>query len=73
MPSAAALHLGLVDEFGGDDDRGGPSQGFERNSVMRTARRARPSIADSGQDDVVLGSDRREQRRVGRFRKLSLR
>ncbi len=35
-----ALHLGLVPELGGDDDRGRPSEGFEGDAVMRTARRA---------------------------------
>jgi len=60
-----ALHLGLVRELGGNDDRGRAAQGFEGDAVMRTARRARPSIADRGQDDVVLGGDPRDQRRVG--------
>ena len=32
-----ALHLGLVPEFGGDDDRGRPPQAFESDAVMRTA------------------------------------
>ena len=32
-----ALHLGLVQEFGGDDDRGRAAQGFETDTVMRTA------------------------------------
>jgi len=35
-----ALHLGLVQEFGGDHDRGRPPPLFEFGSVMRTARRA---------------------------------
>ena len=35
-----ALHLGLIQEFGRDDDRRRPSQRFESDAVMRTARRA---------------------------------
>jgi hypothetical protein len=35
-----ALHLGLVQELGRDDDRGRAAQGFEADAVMRTARRA---------------------------------
>ncbi len=67
-----ALHLRLVQEFGGDDDRGRPSQRFELDAVMRTARRARPSIADRGQDDVVGGGDRGEQRWIGILREALL-
>ena len=67
-----ALHFGLVQKFGGDNDRDRPSERFESDSVMRTARRARPSIADRGQDDVVLGGDCRHQRRVGGFGKTFL-
>jgi hypothetical protein len=67
-----ALHLRLVQEFGGDDDRGRPSQRFELDAVMRTARRARPSIADRGQDDVVIGGDRGEQRWIGILREALL-
>jgi phosphomannomutase len=55
-----ALHLGLVQKFGRDDDRGRAAQAFETDSVMRTARRAGASIADRGQDDVVVGRDPRE-------------
>jgi hypothetical protein len=39
-PERIALHLGLVQEFRGDDDRGRAAQGFEADAVMRTARRA---------------------------------
>ena len=57
------LHLGLVQKFGGHNNRGRPPQRFQFDAVMRTARRARPSIADRGQDDVVFGSNRGKQRR----------
>src|SRR5207237_5262339 len=42
------------------------------DAVMRTARRARPSIADRGQDDVVLGNDLGEERRIGVLREAFL-
>jgi hypothetical protein len=35
-----ALHLRLVKELGGDDDRCRMTGGFETDGVMRTARRA---------------------------------
>ena len=41
-----ALHLRLVQELGSDDHRRRATQRFESDSVMRTARRARPSVAD---------------------------
>ena len=68
-----ALHQRFVQEFGGDDDRGRAAQGFEADGVMRTARRARASIADRGQDHIVFGRDGFDQSRIGVFRKLSLR
>jgi hypothetical protein len=40
------LHLGLVQEFGGDDDRRRAAGSFESDAIMRTARCARPSIAN---------------------------
>ena len=51
------LNLGLMQELGGDDDGDRPPQGFESDAVMRTARRTRPSIADRGQNKVVLAGD----------------
>ena len=66
------LHPRLVQEFGGDDDRRRAAQGFESNAVMRTARGARPSIADRRQHDVVFSGDRRDQLGVGVLRKAFL-
>lgn len=60
-----ALHLRLVQELRGDDNCGGAAGCFETDAVMRTARRARPSVADRGHHDVVVHSDGRDQRRVG--------
>jgi hypothetical protein len=60
-----ALHLCLVQEFRSDDNCRGAAGGFQSDAVMRTARRARPSVADRGHHDVVIGSDGRDQRRVG--------
>ena len=62
-----ALHLGLVQKFGGDDDRRRPPQGFETDAVMRTARRTRASIANRGQNDVAVGGNSGDQGRVGVF------
>ena len=59
------LHLCLVQEFRGHDNCRGAAGGFQSNAVMRTARRARPSIADRGHRDVVIGGDGRDQRWVG--------
>ena len=56
-----ALHLCLVQELGGDDNRCRPAQCFESDAVMRTARSARPSVADRGQHDVGIGSDGLDQ------------
>src|SRR5712691_2527053 len=53
------LDLGFVEEFARYDDCGWPPQPFECDAIMRTARCARPSIADRGQDDVVVGGNRR--------------
>jgi hypothetical protein len=52
-----ALHLCLVQELGSDDNRGRPAQCFESDAVMRTARSARPSVADRRQHHVVIGGD----------------
>ncbi len=60
-----ALHIGLVDELGGHHHRDRFAQRLKGDAVMRTARRTRPSIADGGQDDVVVGGDGRDKRRVG--------
>lgn len=60
-----ALHLCLVQELRGDDNCRGAAGGFQSDAVMRTARRARPSVADRGHHDVVVHSDGRDQRRVG--------
>jgi len=59
-----ALHLRLVQKLRGDDDRRRAAGGFEPDPVMRTARRARPSVADRGQYDVVHRGDRHYQCRV---------
>src|ERR1700731_5056400 len=48
-----ALHLRLVQELRSDDNCRGAAGGFQSDAVMRTARRARPSIADCGHHDVV--------------------
>ena len=58
-----ALQLRLALELGGDDDRARAAQRFESNAVMRTARCARPSIADCRHHNVVVGRNRFEQRR----------
>ena len=60
-----ALHLCLVQELGGDDHCRGAAGCFETDAVMRTARRARPSIADRRQDDIVGVGDCRKQGRIG--------
>lgn len=60
-----ALHQRLVQKLAGDDDRRRAAQGFETDGVMRTARRARASIADRRENDVVLGGDLRDERRIG--------
>jgi hypothetical protein len=60
-----ALDLSLVQEFGGDDDRCRATGRFELDAVMRTARSARPSVADRGQHDVVFGRDRLDQPWIG--------
>ena len=52
-----ALRLGLVQELGGDDDRRRPARSLESDAVMRTARSARPSVADRRQHNVVFGCD----------------
>src|SRR5438132_7660234 len=60
-----ALHLRLVQKLGGDDHCRRPARRFQSDAVMRTARSARPSVADRRYHDVVIGRDRRDQRRVG--------
>ena len=60
-----ALHLRLVQELRGDDNCRGAAGGFQSDAVMRTARRARPSVADRGHHDVVIGGDGCDQRWVG--------
>ena len=67
-----ALHFGLVQKFRGHDDCGRPPKGFEADAVMRTARRTRASIANRGQDDVVVGGNGGDQGRVGVFREAFL-
>ena len=52
-----ALHLCLVQEFRSDDNCRGAAGGFQSDAVMRTARRARPSVADRGHHDVVIGGN----------------
>jgi len=56
-----ALHLRLVQELGGDDNCCRPAQCFESDAVMRTARSARPSVADRRQHNVVIGGDGLDQ------------
>jgi hypothetical protein len=58
-----ALQLGLALELGGDDDRCRAAERFEGNAVMRTARSARPSIANRRHHNIVIGRNRFEQRR----------
>ena len=52
-----ALHLGLVQKLGGDDNGGRPVLPFEADRVMHTARRARASVADRGQDHLLEAVD----------------
>jgi hypothetical protein len=59
------LYLRLVQEFSGYDDRSRATEGLELDGVMRTARRARPSVADRRQYDVVFGRYHLNQRRIG--------
>ena len=56
-----ALYFRLVEELGGDNDRCRPAQCFESDAVMRTARSARPSVADRRQHNVVIGGDGLDQ------------
>ena len=63
----STLHLRLVHKFSGYHNRGGATGGFELDGVMRTARRARPSVANRRQYDVVIGRNRLDQRRIGVF------
>lgn len=56
-----ALQLGLALELGGDDDRRRAAERFEGNAVMRTARSARPSIANRRHHNVVIGCNSFEQ------------
>src|SRR5215831_2392248 len=56
-----ALHLGLVQKLCGDNDRCRPAQCFESDAVMRTARSARPSVADRRQHNVVVGGNGLDQ------------
>ena len=58
---SVALYLRLVEEFGGDNDRCRPAQYFESDAVMRTARSARPSVADCRQYNVVISGDYLDQ------------
>ena len=60
-----ALRLCLVQEFRSDDNCRGAAGGFQSDAVMRTARRARPSVADRGHHNVVIGRNGRDQRWVG--------
>ena len=59
-PKRVALHLRLVQEFGRDNNRCGAAGGFQSDAVMRTARRARPSVTYRRQHDVVIGRDGRD-------------
>ena len=52
-----ALRLCLVQKLGSHDNRGWPAQRFESDAVMRTARSARPLVADRRQHNVVIGGD----------------
>ena len=56
-----ALRLCLVQELGGDDNRCRPAQCFESDAVMRTARSARPSVADRGHHNVGIAGDGLDQ------------
>ena len=67
-----ALHLCLMQEFRSDDNCRGAAGGFQSDAVMRTARRARPSVADRGHHDVVIGGNGRDQRWVGLLREALL-
>src|SRR5215469_1854393 len=67
-----ALDLCLMQEFGRDDDRCRMPSGFEPDAIMHTARCARPSVADCGQHNVVIGGDGLDQRRIGLLGKAFL-
>ena len=56
-----ALHLRLVQELRGDDNCRGAAGGFQSDAVMRTARRAGPSVADRRQDNIVIVRDGLDQ------------
>ena len=56
-----ALHFCLVQKLDGDDNGCRPAQCFESDAVMRTARSARPSVADRGQHNVGIGGDGLDQ------------
>lgn len=56
-----ALDGGLMFEDGGDDDGCGNAGLLQADGVVRTARRAAPSITDPDQRDVVLRRDPRDQ------------
>ena len=59
-----ALDIRFMSERRGDDDRGGDATCLQPDRVVQTARRAGPSIAYRGDDDVVLGGNPVEQ--IGR-------
>jgi hypothetical protein len=67
-----ALHLRFVQKLGGDNDRCRPAQCFETDAVMRTARRARPSVADRRQYNVVVRGNGLDQCGIRVLRKAFL-
>ena len=60
-----ALDLGFMNECIGNDDGCRDPASFQADCVVQTARRARPSIANRGDDDVDLRGDLVEERSLG--------
>lgn len=66
------LYLGFVNERVGDDDGGRDPACFQGDCVVQTARRARSSIANCGDDDINLLDDLVEKRGLHLPREASL-
>ena len=62
---SVALRLRFQREFLGDDHCGRDAFGFQGHCVMHTARRAGASVADCGEDDIVVRDDFIDQRGCG--------
>ena len=64
--------LGCRDEYIGDDGGGGETQPLQGNSVVQTARRAAPSIADAGDNQVGVAVQFGHHLRLWRKRRAVL-